>query len=155
MFSAALLLATSCEMAASDIAKARYDNTFFTTSEFSIGLSICQLIDSVSMETVDIPEFGTEYGNVSGCIFDRDGRSKYSGDTMNASYDMFRFPKLYIPEICHMESVPSGCYSVDLPPGTYTIIISYEYARPLLYRVTVRPKWRYVYNNYLGRTGIH
>lgn len=151
IFVAMVVLINSNKGVAQESFVAKYDSSCFFTKTYSVYLSTWRMKDSIRMDSIE----AEKYGRVSGYIMMRDGFDYYSGDTIDSDYDLFRHPMLFIPEICYKKDVENGFFSIDLEEGVYTFIITYYYAMPLAYKVTVRNGCEYVYDNYLGSRQIH
>jgi len=147
-----LSLFISCESSRkSTITIVDYDRKLFSNGEFSTLLSNYNLSDSA--DTVSIKD---GFGVLSGNVYARNAlRESYARNTSEEKISKFIEPHIIIPSLNIDQVVVDGNFNLEVPVGTYDIILIAKNYYPIHLNWKIKSQHKYTIDFYLGCTVIH
>jgi hypothetical protein len=128
-----------------------YDRKLFSNGELTTLLSNYVLSDSV--DTLSVKD---GFGVLSGNIYARNALKEfYAKNTPEEKISKFIVPHIIIPSLNIDQVVVDGSFNIEVPEGTYDIILIAKHYYPIHLNWKIKSQHKYSIDFYLGCTVIH
>lgn len=131
-----------------------YDHMLFSNGEYTTMLSNYKLSDTVVLDSVQ-----DGFGLLCGNVYVRNAMREICGtDSLpkaNIRSNVPAFPHLIIPSLNVDQIIVNGTFHLEVPEGTYDIILIAEEFYPIHLNWEIKSQHKYSIDFYIGCTFLH
>lgn len=131
-----------------------YDRMLFSNGEFTTLISKYKFSDIVIWDSVQ-----DGFGLLCGNVYVRDAQREFCGtdslEKANIKSNILDFPHLIIPVLNIDQKIVDGIFNVEVPAGTYDIILISDGFYPIHLKWEIKSRHKYSIDFYMGCTLLH
>lgn len=131
-----------------------YDRMIFSNGEFTTLVSTYNLSDTVVLNSVQ-----NGFGLLCGNVYVRNAMREFCGidslEKANIRSNVIDYPHLIIPSLNVDQIIVDGTFNIEVPTGTYDIVLISEEFYPIHLKWEIKNQHKYSIDFYLGCTVLH
>lgn len=148
-----MVVCSSCGVSKSSTTIVDYNRMLFSNGEYTTLVSTYKLYD-----TVDINSVQDGVGLLCGNVYVRNAMRESCGiDSLEKTNirNVCALPHLIIPSLNIDQLIATGTFNVEVPVGTYDIILICDEYYPIHLNWEIKSQHKYVIDFYMGCTVLH
>lgn len=148
-----MVVCSSCGVSKTSTTIVDYDRMFFSNGEYTTLVSTYKLSDTVALNSVQ-----DGFGLLCGNVYVRNAMREFCGiDSLEKANmrNICNFPHLIIPSLYIDQIITDGIFNVEVPVGTYDIILICDEFYPIHLNWEIKSQHKYSIDFYIGCTVLH